>query len=283
MLWRSARALRNSGGQMGATSGSTIVGATSMFSACGNWPLSLSDYGPTCFSPVTRRRWRRSDRKPALYRSCSRLSATPSAGASSRAWRGPAAISPASYQSSRPLAGKWVQLLKSVVPGLRRAAFLFNPEVAPYAGEFVRYAEAAAAPLTVELTAAAVRNDADIADVLAALSREPNGGLIVNGDAFTSVHREWIIAVAARHRLPAIYPFRFYATDGGLISYGIDMIDQYRQAATYVDRILRGEKPADLPVQAPTKFELVINLKTARAMGLDVSRDMLSIADEVIE
>jgi putative ABC transport system substrate-binding protein len=176
-----------------------------------------------------------------------------------------------------------VQLLKSVVPGLRRAAFLFNPEVAPYAGEFVRYAEAAAAPLTVELTAAAVRNDADIADVLAALSREPNGGLIVNGDAFTSVHREWIIAVAARHRLPAIYPFRFYATDGGLISYGIDMIDQYRQAATYVDRILRGEKPADLPVQAPTKFELVINLKTARAMGLDVSRDMLSIADEVIE
>ena len=182
-----------------------------------------------------------------------------------------------------PLAGKWVQLLKSVVPGLRRAAFLFNPEVAPYAGEFVRYAEAAAAPLTVELTAAAVRNDADIADVLAALSREPKGGLIVNGDAFTSVHREWIIAVAARHRLPAIYPFRFYATDGGLISYGIDMIDQYRQAATYVDRILRGEKPADLPVQAPTKFELVINLKTARAMGLDVSRDMLSIADEVIE
>ena len=182
-----------------------------------------------------------------------------------------------------PLAGKWVQLLKSVVPGLRRAAFLFNPEVAPYAGEFVRYAEAAAAPLTVELTAAAVRNDADIADVLAALSREPKGGLIVNGDAFTSVHREWIIAVAARHRLPAIYPFRFYATDGGLISYGIDMIDQYRQAATYVDRILRGEKPADLPVQAPTKFELVINLKTVRAMGLDVSRDMLSIADEVIE
>ena len=181
-----------------------------------------------------------------------------------------------------PIAGKWVQLLKSVAPGLRQIAYLFNPEVAPYAGEFVRYAEAAAAPLTVELTAAAVRNDADIADVLAALSREPKGGLIVNGDAFTSVHREWIIAVAARHRLPAIYPFR-YATDGGLISYGIDMIDQYRQAATYVDRILRGEKPADLPVQAPAKFELVINLKTARAMGLDVSRDMLSIADEVIE
>jgi putative ABC transport system substrate-binding protein len=118
---------------------------------------------------------------------------------------------------------------------------------------------------------------------LAAFAREPNGGLVINGDAFTSVHREQIIAVAARHRLPAIYPYRFYATDGGLISYGVDMIDQYRQAATYVDRILRGEKPADLPVQMPTRFELVINLKTARAMGLDVSRDMLSIADEVIE
>ena len=155
--------------------------------------------------------------------------------------------------------------------------------MAPYAGEFVRYAEAAAAPLTVQLTAAAVRDDRDVADVLAAFARKPNGGLIVNGDAFTSVHREQIIAVAARNRLPAIYPYRFYAADGGLISYGVDMIDQYRQAATYVDRILRGEKPADLPVQMPTRFELVINLKTARAMGLDVSRDMLSIADEVIE
>jgi len=282
VLRRSARALRNSGGQMGATSGSTIVGATSMFSACGNWQLSWSDCGPTCFSPVTRRRWRRSARKPALYRSCSRLSAIPSAEALSRAWRDPAVISPASCRSSRPSPANGCSSSNRSYPAYGRAVFLFNPEVAPYAGEFVRYAEAAAAPLTVELTAAAVRNDADIADVLAALSREPNGGLIVNGDAFTSVHREWIIAVAARHRLPAIYPFR-YATDGGLISYGIDMIDQYRQAATYVDRILRGEKPADLPVQAPTKFELVINLKTARAMGLDVSRDMLSIADEVIE
>jgi putative ABC transport system substrate-binding protein len=182
-----------------------------------------------------------------------------------------------------PLAGKWVQLLKSVVPGLRRATFLFNPEVAPYAGEFFRYAEAAAVPLNVEVTAAPVRNDADIADILAAFVREPNGGLIINGDAFTSAHREWIITVAARHRLPAIYPFRFYATDGGLISYGIDMIDQYRQAATYVDRILRGEKPADLPVQVPTKFELVINLKTARAMGLTVSTSLQLLADEVIE
>ena len=182
-----------------------------------------------------------------------------------------------------PIAGKWVQLLKSVAPGLRQIAYLFNPEVAPGAGEFFRHAKAAAAPLMVELTATAVRNDADVAALLAEFAREPNGGLIVHGDAFTSAHRERIIAVAARHRLPAMYPYPFYATDGGLISYGADIIDQYRQAATYVDRILRGEKPANLPVQTPTRFELVINLKTARAMGLDVSRDMLSIADEVIE
>jgi putative ABC transport system substrate-binding protein len=182
-----------------------------------------------------------------------------------------------------PLAGKWVQLLKSGVPGLRRVAYVFNPEVALSAGEFVRHAQAAAAPLRVELSAAAVRNDEDVTEVLADFAREPNGGLIIHGDAFTSAHRERIIAVAARHRLPAIYPYSFYARDGGLISYGADIIDQYRQAGTYVDRILRGAKPADLPVQAPTRFELVINLKTAKAIPIDVSRDMLSIAVEVIE
>jgi putative ABC transport system substrate-binding protein len=122
-----------------------------------------------------------------------------------------------------------------------------------------------------------------MAEISGSFAREPDGGLIINGDAFTSAHRERIIAAAARHRLPGIYPFSFYATEGGLISYGVDMIDQYRQAASYVDRILRGEKPADLPVQAPTKFVLVMNLKTAKAMGLNVSPDMLSIADEVIE
>jgi putative ABC transport system substrate-binding protein len=135
----------------------------------------------------------------------------------------------------------------------------------------------------VEMTAAAVRDDRDIEEALASLAREPNGGLVVDGDAFTTSHRERIIALAALNRLPAIYPFRFYAKEGGLSSYGVDFNDQFRQAAAYADCILRGTKPSDLPVQAATKYELLINLKTARAMKLDVSPDMLSIADEIIE
>jgi putative ABC transport system substrate-binding protein len=182
-----------------------------------------------------------------------------------------------------PLAGKWVQLLKLMAPGLRRMAYLFDPDVAPQAGEYFRYAEAAAAPLMVEMMTAAVRDDRELEEALAALAREPNSGLVVGGDAFTPDHRERIIALAARYRLPAIYFNRFFATDGGLISYGIDYPDRFRQAAGYVDRILRGAKPTDLPVQAPVTYELVVNLKTARAMGLDVSADMLSIANEVIE
>jgi putative ABC transport system substrate-binding protein len=182
-----------------------------------------------------------------------------------------------------PLAGKWVQLLKQVAPALRRAAFLFNPEVAPYAGEFFRHAQTAAAPLMVEMTAAAVRDDAEVEEALAALGREPNGGLVVNGDGFTTNHRALTVAVAARHRLPATYPFRIHAVEGGLISYGVDFVEQFRQAASYVDRILRGDRPADLPVQAATKYELVVNLKTARALGLTISEQFLNLADEVIE
>jgi putative tryptophan/tyrosine transport system substrate-binding protein len=184
------------------------------------------------------------------------------------------------------LAGKWVQLLQKMAPGLRRAAYLFDPVIAPNAGQFFfRYAEAAAAPLMVEMIATAVRNDSELEEALAALAREPSSGLVVGPDTFTVApdHRERIITLAAQYRLPAIYFTRFFATDGGLMSYGIDYPDLFRQAAGYVDRILRGEKPADLPVQAPTKYELVINLKTARAMGLDIPADMLSIANEVIE
>jgi putative tryptophan/tyrosine transport system substrate-binding protein len=183
-----------------------------------------------------------------------------------------------------PLAGKWMQLLKEITPGMRRAAFLFNPEAAPYAGEYFRFAETAASSLAVELIAAAVHDQTEIDGALATLAREPNYGLIVMPDAFTRLHRERIIAIAAKHRLPVIYPDRSFATVGGLISYGSESPDVgYRQATSYVDRILRGEKPADLPVQALTKYELVINLKTAKALGLKVSPDMLSIADEVIE
>ena len=186
--------------------------------------------------------------------------------------------------SGAPLAGKWVQLLKEITPGMRRAAFLFNPEAAPYAGEYFRFAETAAASIAVELIAAPVDDTMEIDGAFAALAPKPNDGLIVLPDAFTRLHRQQITAVAARHHLPAIYADRSYATDGGLISYGGEAPElNYRNAASYVDRILRGEKPSDLPVQFPTKFELVINLKTAKALGLTITRDMLLIADEVIE
>jgi putative ABC transport system substrate-binding protein len=133
------------------------------------------------------------------------------------------------------------------------------------------------------MVAAPVRQDTDIEEAFAALQLSPDAGVIVDPNVFNRVHRQEIIALAAQHRLPAIYSARFYTNDGGLISYGIGPIEQFRQAASYVDRILRGEKPADLVVQAPTKFELVLNLKTAKALGLDISHDMLTIADEVIE
>ena len=182
-----------------------------------------------------------------------------------------------------PLAGKWVQMLKEITPGMRRAAFLFNPEAAPYGGEYFRFAETAAASIAVELITAAVHDETEI-DAFATLAREPNVGLIVLADAFTRLHRERIIAMAARLHLPAIYPDRSYATDGGLISYGGEAPElNYRDVASYVDRILRGEKPADLPVQAPTKYELVINLKTEKALGLDVSQQLQFLADEVIQ
>jgi len=182
-----------------------------------------------------------------------------------------------------PLAGKWVQLLQKVAPGLRRAAYLFDPDVAPFAGEYFRYVEAAAKLVMVEMIAAAVRDDSELENAMATLAREPNAGLTVGGDAFTLDHRKQIIALADRYRLPAIYAGDFFAREGGLMSYGVDFADGYRQAAGYVDRILRGAKPADLPVQAPVRYDLVINLKTARAIGLNVSADMLSIANEVIE
>jgi ABC-type uncharacterized transport system substrate-binding protein len=183
-----------------------------------------------------------------------------------------------------PLAGKWMQVLREVIPGMRRAALLFNPESAPYAGEYFRHAQAAAAPLAVELTAVPVHEETEIDGAIASLAREANGGLIVMPDAFTRSHRGRIIALAAQHRLPAIYADRSFTTDGGLISYGGGSPDVgYRQVASYVDRILRGEKPADLPVQTPTKFELSINLKTAKALGITIPETLLATADEVIQ
>ena len=182
------------------------------------------------------------------------------------------------------LTGKWLELLREIAPGIERVAFLFNPETMSGGGAyFLRTFEDAAPALRITPVKAPVRNPAEIEAALAGLSRQPGCGLIVAPDVFTRVHRELIISLVARHGLPAIYPFPYFVAEGGLISYGIDPLDLWPRTAVYVDRILRGEKPADLPVQAPTKFELVINLKTARALGLNMPASLLSRADEVIE
>jgi putative ABC transport system substrate-binding protein len=179
------------------------------------------------------------------------------------------------------LSGKLPELLKEIAPRVMRAAVLRDP-VAVGIGQFAAI-QAAAPSLQVELSPVDVRDAGEMERAVTALAHRPNGGLIATASAFTTIHRELIIALAAQHQLPAVYPFRYFATDGGLISYGPDTIDQYRRAAAYVDRILKGEKPADLPVQAPTKYELVINVKTAKALGLTVPPTLLARADEVIE
>jgi ABC-type uncharacterized transport system substrate-binding protein len=181
------------------------------------------------------------------------------------------------------LAGKWLELLKEIAPRVTRVAFLFNPATAPYAEYFLNPFKAAAASFAVEGIATPVRDSSELESVVAAQAREPNGGLIVMPESFLNTHRIEITSLAARYRLPAVYAFRFFTEFGGLLSYGNDFIDNYRRAATYVDRILKGEKPANLPVQAPTKYELVINLKTANALDLDVSLRLQQRADEVIE
>ena len=180
------------------------------------------------------------------------------------------------------IAGKWLELLKEIAPRISRVAVMRESAVAAGPGQFAAI-QAAAAPLGVDLRPIDPRDPGEIEHAIAAFAHEPNGGLIVTGSSAASNHRKLIFALAARHRLPGVYNARFYVSDGGLISYGPDFVDQYRRAASYVDRILKGEKPADLPVQAPTKYELVINLKTARALGLEVPPMLLARADEVIE
>ena len=181
------------------------------------------------------------------------------------------------------MAGKWAELLKEIAPRIARVALLFNPVTAPYAEYFLKPLKAAAPSIGVEVIAATVRDTSELEAVVAAQSREPNSGLIVTPDSFMDVHRVEVTSLAARYRLPAVYPFHQFPEVGGLLSYGNDQLDNYRRAAVYVDRILRGAKPSDLPVQAPVKFELVINLKTAKALGLDVPAQLQQRADEVIE
>jgi putative tryptophan/tyrosine transport system substrate-binding protein len=178
---------------------------------------------------------------------------------------------------------KWLEALKQVAPHVTRVLLMFNPQSAPFADLFLRPVEAAAPHLSVVPIRAAVRDTADVDRVFDALVREPNAGLMVLPDISMTNYREAIIALTARHRVPAIYPFRYFAVSGGLMSYGTDLAEVSWRAATYVDRILKGEKPGDLPVQAPTKYELVINLKTAHALGVTVPPTLLALADEVIE
>jgi putative ABC transport system substrate-binding protein len=181
------------------------------------------------------------------------------------------------------MAGKWLELLKQIAPRIARVAMLFNPVSAPYADYWLNPFKAAAPTFAVEAIAAPVRDTSELQPVIAAQAREPNGGLIAMPDSFTDAHRVEITSLVARYRLPAVYPFRFFAEVGGLLSHGVDRTDNFRRAATYVDRILKGEKPAELPVQAPTKYETVINLKTARTLGLQIPDKVLALADEVIE
>jgi putative ABC transport system substrate-binding protein len=179
------------------------------------------------------------------------------------------------------ISGKWLELLKEIAPHMTRAAVLRDPALAAGIGQFAAIQSASSSG--VELSAIDTRDVGEIERALVAFARKPNGGLVVTASPSALIHRDQIIALATRLRLPNVYPFRYYPSNGGLASYGPDSIDNFRRAASYVDRVLKGEKPADLPVQAPTKYELVINLKTARALGLEVPPMLLARADEVIE
>jgi putative ABC transport system substrate-binding protein len=180
------------------------------------------------------------------------------------------------------LGGKWLELLSEIAPGLKRATIMFNPDMATESA-YMPSLETAAQSFKVAPVIAPVHSDEEIETTIIALGREPGGGLVVMADAFTAAHRASIISAAARNSVPAVYNLSNFARDGGLLSYGVDYVDSFRRAATYVDRILRGEKPGDLPVQFPTKFEMVVNLKTAKALGLAVPPSILLRATEVIE
>jgi putative ABC transport system substrate-binding protein len=180
------------------------------------------------------------------------------------------------------IGGKWLQILKEIAPAVKRALVLFDLNTSSN----VRYlgtAQAAAAALGMTVSAAAIHDPSEIERTVDAFAQEPNGGLVVLPSAFVATHRERVIALAARHHLPAVYGFRFFAASGGLVSYGVDTADLFRRAASYVDRILKGAKPADLPLQQPVKYELIVNLRTAEAIGLAIPESFLLRADEVIE
>jgi len=181
------------------------------------------------------------------------------------------------------IVSKWLELLKEIAPHVTRAAIMFNPATTPYANIYVTPFKTAAPSFGLEATTAIVHDKVELETAIAAQARDSNGGLIVMPDGFLNVHRADLVSLAASHRIPAVYPWRFFPEQGGLLSYGSEMRDEFRLAAEYADRILKGEKPADLPVQAPTKYELVINLRTAKTLGLNVSQQFQLLADKVIE
>jgi putative ABC transport system substrate-binding protein len=180
------------------------------------------------------------------------------------------------------IVGKWLAMLKEIAPSLTSIGFLANPKTGPY-DYFLRAGQAAARSLAIELVSIPVESTADTIESIESFARVPNGGLLLPPDTTNSAHRDLIIALAGRHRLPAVYATRIWVTSGGLMCYEADIANQFRQAATYVDRILRGEMPAELPVQTPVKYRTVVNLKTAKALGLTVPLGLLVAADEVIE
>jgi len=181
------------------------------------------------------------------------------------------------------MGGKWLEVLKDISPSVTRVLFLLNPENAAQWEGYTRAFEAFGPANGVRIVSGAVRDRDEIESAMDSFAQEPGGGLLVPPDAITLVHQQLILRLAARHRLPAVYPYRAWAVNGGLLSYGIDVVDQFRQATLYVNRILKGENPGDLPVQAPTEFKMVINLKTAQALDLDVPAMLLARADELIE
>ena len=185
-------------------------------------------------------------------------------------------------QAEYDLSGKWLELLKQIVPSVTRAAVLRDPEDTAGIGQFA-VIQSVARSVGVEVSPINVRDTGELESIVADFARSPNGGLVVTASAHATIHRKLIISTAARHKLPAIYPRRLHVADGGLMSYGSDVVDMNRRAASYIDRILKGEKPIDLPVQAPTRYELVINLKTAQALGITVPATLLARADDVIE
>src|SRR6516225_8793540 len=182
-----------------------------------------------------------------------------------------------------PMSGKWLGMLREITPPVARVAVLYNPATAPYAGLYLRTIEDIAPAFGVAVQTAPVKDDAEIEAVMAGLTGEQGDGVLVLPDTFTRLHRDTIVALAARYRLPAVYPLRYFAASGGLMAYGVEIEDLFRRSAGYVDRLLNGAKASDLPVQQPTKFTLMINLKTAKALGVTVPLVLLGIADEVID